>query len=356
MKFHKTASKVSDADMRAVIKYLDGILAEIDSTPHSNDGIELFNINEVKELLENESSRSTLKPRLEAMLEEGNWRPLAKVTNKTLNAVDRLRQKFPNFSEVINLYQKTLNLALLSKPNSIYVPPTLLIGDPGIGKTRFLKELASTLEVDFFQVDLATASAGFVLAGSSASWADGRPGMVSNSMRKSKQANPIILLDEIDKVSGDNRYDPIGCMYTMLERQSAKMFQDECLQVNMDCSAINWIASANRIETIPAPILSRFNVYHIDSPSHEQMSLVAQSVYSDLLNENSWGVLFESTLPEVLIARLLELSPREQKRALYNACGEAAFKHKNTKAEITLTVDDIVLIGTKEKKRAIGFY
>ncbi|MDF1589516.1 MAG: hypothetical protein P1P93_10265 [Gammaproteobacteria bacterium] len=134
------------------------------------------------------------------------------------------------------------------------------------------------------------------------------------------------------------------------------MFKDECLQVNMNCSAINRIASANRIDSIPAPILSRFNVYHIDPPSHEHMCLVAQSVYSDLLNENSWGVLFEPTLPEVLIAHLFELSPREQKRALYNACGEAAFKQKNIKAKITLTVDDRVLIRTKEKKRTMGFY
>jgi ATP-dependent Lon protease len=62
---------------------------------------------------------------------------------------------------------------------------------------------------------------------------------VSDSLRKSKVSNPIVLLDEIDKASGDSRYDPLGCLYALLERETARTFKDEALEIEMNCSGIN---------------------------------------------------------------------------------------------------------------------
>lgn len=170
---------------------------------------------------------------------------------------------------MVDRCKKSLLLASLSEPKLAYVPPILLVGEPGIGKTRFLRDLAACLKVCFFSVDLARASAGFVLAGSSSSWAEGKPGLVSNSLRKRKVSNPIILLDEIDKASGDAKYDPLGCLYTLLEREISKIFKGEALEVEMNCSCINWVASANNIDSIPQPIRSRFIVYHVEAPSRQ---------------------------------------------------------------------------------------
>jgi ATP-dependent Lon protease len=329
------------------------------SHPNSSSGISIFDKKEVKRLLANQSRTSSLSPRLEAMLNEGDWRPFAIVTQELMNSWELMRKKFPNFIDVINHYERILILAQLMSPPIIYVPPILLIGEPGIGKTRFLRELAELLRVDFFQADLASVSAGFVLSGSSTSWAEGKPGLVSDSRRNSNVANPIILLDEIDKASGDARYDPLGCLYPLLEKNTAEIFKDEALQVSMNCSFINWFASANFIEQIPEPIKSRFNIFQIKKPTPEQMKLVTQSVFNDLLNENDWGGKFNRKLSDNVKNKLQLLNPREQKRTLFNACSEAAFRCKNNQIRsrlISLHVNDIVLKNSEPEKRTIGFY
>jgi ATP-dependent Lon protease len=362
METMKKSNKILDIAMENAIYYIDNLEDEIidGENPISgdiNEGLVIFKPEDVEKLIASQTRASTLKPRLEAMVKEGNWRPHATVTDEVLNSLDLLKVKFPNFDAVIDRYTKSLSLASLSEPKSIYVPPILLVGEPGVGKTRFLRDLALTLKICFFNIDLATVSAGFVLAGSTSTWAEGKPGAVSDSLRKSKVSNPIILLDEIDKASGDVRYDPLGCLYSLLERQTATSFKDEALEIEMDCSCINWVASSNYIESIPQPIMSRFIVYHVEAPSLEQMSLVAQSVYSDLLAENSWGQLFEPELSTDVIDCLIEFSPREQKRALYSACCEAAFRCHNIEGAIlSILPEDIILIDSKPIKRAIGFY
>ena len=353
---------VFDDSMMYAVDLLDNLEDNINDGEHPidediNEGLVIFKLQDVHDLIVNQGRGSNLKPRLEAMLKEGNWRRLAKVTDNRLNALDNLRIKFPNFEAVIDRYQKSLLLASLSEPMSIYVPPILLVGEPGIGKTRFLKDLSETLDVGFFHADLATTTAGFVLAGSSSTWAEGKPGLVSDSLRKSDVANPIIFLDEIDKASGDSKYDPLGCLYSLLERETAKTFQDEALQVEMNCSGINWVASANYIDNVPKPIQSRFIIYDIQIPSREQMTLVSKSVYRDLLSENSWGTLFEGELTDDVVLRLVELSPREQKRILYGACCEVAFRNKNSKVStFSLLAKDIILESLQMKVRTIGFY
>lgn len=75
--------------------------------------------------------------------------------------------------------------------------------------------------------------------------------------RKSRYANPVLMLDEIDKVSSDSRHNPLGPMYSLLEKHTAKRFVDEYLGVPFDVSNVIWIASANYVERIPEPIRSR---------------------------------------------------------------------------------------------------
>ncbi len=353
---------IEDYILGNAINFLDNLELEIIDGKHSmmgdpKDGMIIFSITEVEDLLTNETRLGALTPRLRSLLEEGNWRPYATMNEQRMSDLEELRIKFPNFNIVIDQYIKTLRLSMLIQPAIMYVPPILLVGEPGVGKTRFLRELAKVLKVDFFQADLATTSAGFVLAGSSTTWAEGKPGMVSNSLRKSNVANPILLIDEIDKVGGDKRYDPLGCLYTLLERETAKSFVDESLQIPMNCSAINWFASANCIETIPMPIKSRFSIYIIEPPTLEQMNAIAQSVYKDLLSENLWGTFFNATLSTDVIEQLITLTPRDQKQALYNACSEAACRHKSEgEQKLTLMASDIVLLDVEPKKKTIGFY
>lgn len=315
----------------------------------------IFAIADVVKVINEQAKDSRLKPRLEAMMQEGNMRSLASINDAILEQLIPLADKFPNFSDVVLHYRKALLLASLSRPAIVYLPPLLIVGDPGIGKTRFLRELAKVLSVDFFQIDMSTTSAGFVLAGSSTSWADGKPGFVSDSLRQSKVANPILLIDEIDKVSSGN-YDPMGCFYTLLERDTARTFKDEALTIAMDCSDINWVASANYVEAIPAPIRSRMTVFNVKAPTREQMPTIAQSVYKDLLAENDWGKRFSQTLSMDILNKLSVASPREMKRILTSAASEAVFKRRHKQGEkLHIMADDIAMVEDEAKDKRIGF-
>ena len=321
-----------------------------------NNTVEIYDVDEVTTTLNKQDRKSALRLLLTSLLEEKNYLPVAIASKKLIQNIERLKTKFPNFELVIDRSVKSLALAMLQRPAIISMPPLLLVGPPGIGKTRFLSELAKTLKVDFYKIDLASTSAGFVLAGSSTTWAEGKPGNITDSLRRSKTANFIMLLDEVDKVSGDSRYDPLGCMYSLLEKNTAKEFIDEALQVKMNCSEINWFASANYPEKIPAPIRSRFSIIKIEPPSYEQQCLIAQSVYEDLITDHQWGVRFEKRLDQCVIEKLVSFSARKQKSALLNACAEVAFRSDlKLKARLKVEVNDIKLMEVNKQKRSIGF-
>ena len=85
----------------------------------------------------------------------------------------------------------------------------------------------------------------------------------------------LVVLDEVDKSGGDHRYDPMGALYTLLERDTAASFKDEFIDLDMDASHILWIATANDESAIPEPILNRMNVYEIERPDAEGSRRIA---------------------------------------------------------------------------------
>ena len=92
---------------------------------------------------------------------------------------------------------------------------------------------------------MSSLTAGWVLTGASAQWHNARPGKVAQTLIEGEYANPVVVLDEVDKSGGDHRYDPMGALYSLLERDTAASFKDEFIDVDMDASHILWIATAN---------------------------------------------------------------------------------------------------------------
>jgi len=317
-------------------------------------GLRLFDADLVQSEFDREKSDSRRERVLEVMKDEDSWKVLVQITEETFQRLDKLEKKFPNFKHVIERFRNSLTLRALGKTATVWLPPILLVGPAGVGKTRFLSELAQALGIDYFSVDMATASASFVLSGSSSSWSEGKPGFVSNSLRASKVANPLLLIDEIDKATSDTRHDPIACFYSLLEKHTAKTFKDECVDIPMDCSHINWVASANYIERIPEPIRSRMEVIEIQPPTQEQMPVIASSTYDELLEANDWGHRFIKRLNEDVLNTLTVFTPREMGKVLEKACATAAVRSKGTKAKIRVLADDIELPKDNSSVR-IGF-
>jgi ATP-dependent Lon protease len=225
--------------------------------------------------------------------------------------------------------------------------PILLLGEPGVGKTHFAKELAWVLGTTYELVSLSSVTAGWILSGSSSQWTNAKPGKVAQALVNGEFANPLFVLDEIDKAGGDTRYDPLGALYTLLEPATARRFRDEFIDIELDASRILWIATANEASAIPEPILSRMNVYAIERPDAEGARAIAANIYRDLLQRNHWK--FEPEPRADVISRLGELPPRHMRNVIVDAMGTAKLDGRDH-----VEVRDLASGGQKIRRR-IGF-
>src|ERR1700686_3275721 len=205
----------------------------------------------------------------------------------TTAAVDALCETAPNFVNVVDDLRKHLALAVAGN-EAVQFTPMLLLGEPGLGKTYFAKKLAKALGTGFDFVSMSSLTAGWVLTGASAQWHNARPGKIAQALIEGEYANPVVVLDEVDKAGGDSRYDSMGALYALLEGDTAAHFKDEFIDVDMDASHILWIATANDETMIPEPILNRMNVYAIDRPDAAGARTIALAVYHEILDAHRW--------------------------------------------------------------------
>jgi ATP-dependent Lon protease len=225
----------------------------------------------------------------------------------------------------------------------------LLLGDPGIGKTHFARRLSKLLGTGYNFIGMSSLTAGWILSGASAQWKNAKPGKVFDALVNGDYANPVIVVDEIDKASGDSQYDPLGSLYTLLEHDTACDFVDEFAEVPIDASEVVWIATANDARGIPEPILNRMNVYAIEAPDLEGSRRIAHSIYEELRAEHAWGRAFPPCLGADSLDRLARLKPREMRRVMLAAFGNAKLDGRNE-----VLPDDIVEDRVAKKAR-IGF-
>lgn len=293
--------------------------------------------------------RRRLRRLLEPLRDEGQaWRPLANVPETLSDDLARLRIQFPHFGKIIDHIELWSVLQCLGD-GKFQLAPMLLLGDPGIGKTYFAKRIAQIVDTTYREIHFESATAGFILSGLDMGWASGRAGLVFDTLTAGAHANPIILLDEIDKVGDENKHDPLGPLYTLLEVHTARIFRDEAVPLAIDASRINWIATANYDDQIPPPIRSRLSVFEVPLPTPEQSIAIAQSVYTDLRDGHPWGNFFAPELPLDVAEVLSRVMPRDMSKLLL-----ATFAGAAKRRSPNLSVDDIPVM-QKEEKRRIGF-
>lgn len=293
-------------------------------------------------------TRRRLRKIVEPMLDEKSaLRGLAKVPGR--NDWDyELRRDFPHFSGVLDQLQAEFALAALGD-GALRCAPILLLGDPGIGKSYFLRTLADTLNTGFEEVHFETASAGWILGGSDSSWTNAHQGKIFDLLVGGTHANPIVLLEEIDKAGSGAKYDPLGALYSLLEGHSAACFRDECIPIPIDASRILWMATANDRCQIAQPLMSRLTPIEIPEPTPTQAVAIVRSVYRRLLDSESWGTRFDTELPDDVIDKVCLLPPRAMRKALWLACGRAAMRKV-----WRLSPDDVIVDDRNENQR-IGF-
>jgi ATP-dependent Lon protease len=291
------------------------------------------------------SKNETLKSLYQKMRKTGGVRYIVKPSST--EGIDSLYDASPNFRAVIDDLRKHMTLAI-SGNEPMNFTPILLLGEPGLGKTHFAKSVAKVLGTAFEFVSMSSLTAGWILSGASPQWMNAKPGKVAQSLVEGEFANPLIALDEVDKCGGDSRYDPMGALYSLLERETAVHFKDEFIDIDMDASNIMWMATANDESRIPEPILNRMNVYTIERPDFEGSLKIARSVYRDILGEHNWG--FPPEPSEEVLAKLAEVPPRDMRKLLIDAFGNAKLDQRDH-----LLPKDLDTERLSRKKNKIGF-
>lgn len=256
----------------------------------------------------------------------------AMAPSPSVESLDRLYVEFPNFSGVLDKIKRRLFLAKRScREVAFHLPrPILMIGAPGIGKTIFGAALANALALPVRSVDFSVQTASFVLTGSSCQWAESKQGMIADELiMRSTVANPLFILNEVDKVSLGER-SPLGALLGLLDATSAE-FVDEFIGCDfpINASQINYLLTANTLDNLSDPLLTRVDVEWIPSPTFEQKKQIGRHIYKKLMDA-PWGSSFPDELSEESLIELAASdNPREMSGRLDAAIGSAAERSAN---------------------------
>lgn len=188
-------------------------------------------------------------------------------------------------------------------PRPAHVPPLLLVGPPGVAKSTWARRLAELLALTPIQIDIgATSGATFSIAGVERGWGSAAPGRVIGTMLRDRVANPVVILDEIDKIPdsvGTNRGSFPGAfevLKSMIETATARAWVCPYYQLPFDLTGVSWIMTTNSITHLPAAFLDRVTVIEVGYPSAAQLMEVASQRLSTTLDpsEHDAAVAFIS--------------------------------------------------------------
>lgn len=318
----------------------------------------MFNTDEVDALLEanTDASRdqvSRIKGLVKKLKATSNTKELAMIPECWRDYCCDLSEKFPNFASVIRFIRDQLSLSALGD-GVLRLPPLLLLGPPGIGKTEFALTIADDFKTKLQIVDISSSQTGSTLTGSEAYWGNSQPGMLFNTLTLGVKANPIILLDEIDKARASNGYDPLAALYNLLEARQARQFHDLSFpEITLDASHVIWIATANNVESVNSAIIDRFSVFLIETPTEDQSRQIADHQYQRFISNHPSGDAFEPNIRIDVLNKLAKYHPRRVRKILEQAFAGAAFNCRNY-----LIVDDIssaACTSGEKKTTGMGF-
>lgn len=253
-----------------------------------------------------------------------------------------LREQFPHFNEVLDHVENHCTLQEAGN-GRFFIPPMLLAGGPGVGKTFFSHTIAQLVETYFHVFHMESMTASWVLTGLEGSWGGSKPGQIFTTLKNEKKINPIFLLDELDKLGGSYKFSPENSLLPLLERYTASTFKDECIPLEIDASHIVWIATANNIANISLPVQSRFDIFTIPSPNFVQRKSLIKGIYKSVLANHTWGGKFSGDMSDTILDALASINTpgasRDLQRNLITACSKALRHNRNT-----IHLEDLVII------------
>ena len=176
-------------------------------------------------------------------------------------------------------------LADLVGRSTVHLRPLLLVGDPGGGKSRFGRRLGELLGVNVWRTD-ASRSDGAVFGGTDRRWYSAEPCHPFLAVAQGKIANPMVLLDELEKAATRSDYGRLwDCLLSFLEPETNARYPDPALQTNLDLSHVSYVATANTLDPLPSPVRDRVRVVRFPKPEPEDLEALLPAVIADLARE-----------------------------------------------------------------------
>lgn len=221
-----------------------------------------------------------------------------------------------------------------------------LVGPPGVGKTSLVRSIARSLGRQYSRMSLGGLHDEAEIRGHRSTYIGALPGRLIQTMKRAESMNPVILLDEIDKMGRDYKGDPSAALLEVLDPEQNRAFYDNYLAVPFDLSKVLFVATANSIDSIPQPLFDRMEVIHLSGYSLEEKLNIAQNYLVKKAYEHT-GLetrplnFSRELLTDIILHYTRESGVRELERLIKKLCSKAARSWVETKQHITITSDNI---------------
>lgn len=259
-------------------------------------------------------------------------------------------------------------LAVKELSHSLKSPIICLVGPPGVGKTSLAKSIARALNRNFVKMSLGGVRDEAEIRGHRRTYLGSYPGRIIQGMKKAGTTNPVFLIDEIDKMGADYKGDPSSAMLEVLDPEQNSMFQDHYLEETYDLSDVMFIATANYLENIPAPLLDRLEIINLSSYTElEKLNICKDHLIPKVLKKDglkpSQFSISDEMITHVIRHYTRESGVRELERMMETLARKATLEiYTKSKRSIKVTKKLVqewlghekFEYGTKEKKNQVG--
>ena len=256
---------------------------------------------------------NVLRTYIETVLEMP-WKKVSRDNQDIIHAKEILEEDHYGLEKVKGRVLEFLAVRALTKKGTS--PILCLVGPPGTGKTSIARSVARALGKKYVRISLGGIHDEAEIRGHRKTYVGAMPGRIADAMRQAGVANPLMLLDEIDKVSADYRGDVSSALLEVLDGEQNVKFRDHYLEIPLDLSGVLFIATANDASTIPRPLLDRMEVIEVSSyTENEKFHIAKKYLIPKQLERNG------------LTEEMLSFSDKALEKIIHNYTREAGVRN-----------------------------